>query len=114
MTLFDVYECAISARVLEKKIRQAEEKILGKSFLAVSREAFQSFAKELTEAGFEADESGQLYRVLDSPAARAALQKVGLEVTVQARMRPRRRGRRSEGTLGSRQALVLRRLVKHR
>ncbi len=82
VTLFDVYECAISARVLEKKIRLAEEKILGKPFLAVSREAFQSFAKELTEAGFEADETGQLYRVLDSPTARAALQKVGLEVTV--------------------------------
>jgi hypothetical protein len=83
VTLFDVYECAISTRVLEKKIRQAEEKILGKPFLAVPREGFQSFAKELAEAGFEADEAGRLYRVLDSPAARAALQKVGLEVTVQ-------------------------------
>jgi hypothetical protein len=83
VTLFDVYECAISARVLEKKIRQAEERILGKPFLAVPRESFQTFAKELAEAGFEADESGQVYRASDSPAARAALQKVGLEVAVQ-------------------------------
>ena len=82
VTLFDVYECVISARVLEKKIRQAEEKIFGKAFLAVPREAFESFAKELTEAGFEADETGQLYRVCDSPTARATLQKVGLEVIV--------------------------------
>ena len=71
VTLFDVYECAISARVLEKKIRQAEEKILGKPFLAVPREGFQSFAKELAEAGFEADESGQAYRASDSPAAKS-------------------------------------------
>jgi len=83
VTLFDVYECAISARVLEKKIRQAEEKILGKPFLAVPREAFQPFAKELTEAGFEADATGQIYRARDSAAARAALQKAGLEITVQ-------------------------------
>lgn len=83
VTLFDVYECAISARVLEKKIRLAEENILGKPFLAVPRESFQSFAKELTEAGFEADEAGQLYRVLDSPPARAVLQKLGLELNVQ-------------------------------
>jgi hypothetical protein len=82
VTLFDVYECAISARVLERKIRQAEENILGKSFATVSREVFQSHARELAEAGFEADESGQLYRVLNSPAARDVLQKLGIEPTI--------------------------------
>ncbi len=83
VTLFDVYESAISAQVLERKIRQAEENILGKSFLSVSRESFQSFARELAEAGFEADETGQHYRVLDSPAARDTLLKLGIEPTVQ-------------------------------
>src|SRR5713101_485876 len=82
VTLFDVYESAISARVLERKIRQAEENILGKSFATVSREVFQSYARELAEAGFEADESGQLYRVLNSPAARDVLQKLGIEPTI--------------------------------
>src|ERR1051325_1259273 len=71
VTLFDVYESAISAQVLERKIRQAEENILGKSFLAVSRETFQSHAKELAETGFEANESGQLYRIADSASSLA-------------------------------------------
>src|SRR5712692_7391126 len=82
VTLFDVYESAISAQVLERKMRQAEENILGKSFLAVSREVFQSHARELAEANFEADESGQLYRVLDSPSVKDVLKKLGIEPTI--------------------------------
>jgi hypothetical protein len=83
VTLFDVYESAICLDVFEKKMRQAEENILGKSFLAVAREAFQPHARELAELGFEADESGQLYRAVDSPAARDVLQKLGIEPGVQ-------------------------------
>jgi TraM recognition site of TraD and TraG len=83
VTLFDVYESAISTRVLERKIRQAEETILGKSFLTVSRETFESHARELAEAGFEADDAGQTYRVADSSAAREVLQKLAIEPIVQ-------------------------------
>jgi hypothetical protein len=83
VTLFDVYEAAISAQVLERKIRQAEENILGKSFLAVSRETFQSHAQELAKTGFEANESGQLYRMADSTAGREVLQKLGIEPALQ-------------------------------
>src|SRR5258708_30560030 len=83
VTLFDVYESAISAQVLERKMRQAEENIVGKSFLTVSRESFQSYARELAEASFEANESGQQYRALDSPPARDVLQKLGIEPTLQ-------------------------------
>src|SRR3984893_5205975 len=88
VTLFDVYESAISAQVLERKIRQAEEKIVGESFLTVSRESFQFYARHLAEAGFEADETGQLYRVLDTSATRDALQKLGIEPTVQHQSDP--------------------------
>ena len=45
VTLFDVYESAICPDVFEKKIRQAEENILGKSFLTVMRETFQPHAR---------------------------------------------------------------------
>jgi hypothetical protein len=83
VTLFDVYESAISQEVFEKKLRIAEENILGKSFLAVSREAFQPNAQELAEAGFDADESGQHYRARDSSAARDALKTLGIEPIVQ-------------------------------
>lgn len=83
VTLFDVYESAISAQVLEKKLRQAEENIVGKTFLSVPRTTFQPHAKELTEVGFDANDSGQCYRVLDSPTAREALQKLEIEPTIQ-------------------------------
>jgi hypothetical protein len=83
VTLFDVYESAISMEEFERKMRQAEEKIVGKSFLAVSREIFQPHASELAEVGFDANETGQLYRVPDSPTARNALQKLAIEPTVQ-------------------------------
>src|SRR5258708_4809361 len=77
-----------SAQVLESKMRMAGENILGKSFLTVSRESFQSYARELTDVGFEADESGQQYRVLDSAAARDVLQKLAVEPTVQHESSP--------------------------
>jgi type IV secretory system conjugative DNA transfer VirD4/TraG family protein len=83
VTLFDVYECAISHEVLERKIKEAEQIILGKCFLSVSRDAFQPHASELAEIGFEADATGKAYRTLDSIAARELLQKLGIEPTIQ-------------------------------
>ncbi len=83
VTLFDVYESAICQDVFEKKMRQAEENVLGKSFLSVARETFQPHARELAEVGFEADQSGQLYRAVDSLAARDVLQKLGIDLSVQ-------------------------------
>lgn len=83
VTLFDVYESAISQEVFEGKIRQAEENIVGKSFLSVSRETFQAHASDLAEVGFDADETGKQYRVRDSLEVREVLQKLGIEFTVQ-------------------------------
>ena len=88
VTLFDVYESAISAKAFERKMRQAEESILGKAFLTVSRETFEPRARELAEVGFEADETGRLYRVLDCRVARDALQKLGIEPTIQHESSP--------------------------
>jgi hypothetical protein len=83
VTLFDVYESAISQEVLERKMKEAEQNILGKCLLGVARELFEQHAQELAAIGFDADETGQLYRVLDSPKAREVLQKLGIEPTVQ-------------------------------
>jgi hypothetical protein len=82
VTLFDVYESAISSEVLERKIKEAEQNILGKCFLGVSRELFQQHAPELTAIGLEADETGQTYHVVDSAGAREALQKLAIEPTI--------------------------------
>jgi TraM recognition site of TraD and TraG len=88
VTLFDVYESAISSEVLERKIKEAEQNILGKCFLGVSRELFQQHAQELAAIGFEADETGQMYRVTDSSQVREVLQKLALEPAVQHDLRP--------------------------
>lgn len=83
LTLFDVYECAISAQVLEKKMQQAEENILGKPFLAVPRDTFQLHAQALAEAGFETNETGQFYRKAKSAAVKELLQRLGIEPIIQ-------------------------------
>jgi hypothetical protein len=88
VTLFDVYESAISSEVLERKVKEAEQNILGKCFLGVSRELFQQHAPELAAIGFEADETGQTYRVAESSQAREALQKLAVEPTVEYNHRP--------------------------
>ena len=87
VTLFDVYESAISQDVLERKMKEAEQNNLGKCFLGVSRELFQKHAQELTAVGFEADETGQTYRATDSSQAREALQKLAVVPTVQHDLR---------------------------
>jgi hypothetical protein len=88
VTLFDVYESAISPEVLERKIKEAEQSILGRSYLAVSRDEFQLHAQELAEIGFEADETGAAYRVLESTAASELLQKLNIDTVVQQERGP--------------------------
>ncbi len=88
VTLFDVYESAISSEILLRKIEEAEQNVLGKCFLGVSRELFQQHAPELAAIGFEADETGQSYRVTESSQAREALQKLGVEPSIQYDRRP--------------------------
>ncbi len=88
VTLFDVYESAISSEVLERKMKEAEQNILGKCFLSVSRELFQQHAQELAAIGFDADETGQAYRVTDSSQVKEALQKLAIKPTVQYDRRP--------------------------
>ena len=89
VTLFDVYESAISQEVLERKMKEAEQNIVGKRLLSVSRELFQQHAQELAAIGFEADDNGQTYRVIDSLQANEALKKLAIEAAVQYDRRPR-------------------------
>src|SRR5258708_5065000 len=48
VTLFDVYESAISAQVLKRKIRKPEENTLVTAFVPTSRKTFQSHAQHIT------------------------------------------------------------------
>jgi hypothetical protein len=80
VTLFEVYECAISPEILERKIQEAEDRLTGKQYVAISRSVYMDHVQELYELGFEADETGLLYRAADS----SELQRVLIENQIPA------------------------------
>jgi len=83
VTLFDVYECAISPEILELKIQEAEEAITGKHFVAVSRAIFEEYAEELHRVGFEPDDTGLMYRAENSPHVQSALHQHAIQADLQ-------------------------------
>jgi len=61
VTLFDVYECAISPEVLEKRIEEAEKK-LSKFFVEVTPETYTACVSDLKSFSFELDKPQNVYR----------------------------------------------------
>ena len=61
VTLFDVYECAISPEVLERRIEEAEKK-LSKFFIEVTPETYTSWVSDLKAFSFELDKPNNVYR----------------------------------------------------
>jgi hypothetical protein len=61
VTLFNVYECAISPPLLDERIREAEEIIMGRHFVAVTPEVFASHPVELGALGFSHDGNNERY-----------------------------------------------------
>jgi TraM recognition site of TraD and TraG len=61
VTLFDVYECAISPEVLEKRIEEAEKK-LSKFFIEVTPETYTAWVSDLKAFSFELDKPNNAYR----------------------------------------------------
>jgi hypothetical protein len=53
VTLFNVYECAISPPLLEQRIREAEDIILGRHFVAITPEVFGARTADLAGLGFK-------------------------------------------------------------
>ncbi len=83
VTLFDVYECAISPEILERKIQEAQLALTGKQFVAVSKVVFEEYAEELYRVEFEADETGFMYRALDSADVQLVLRKLSIRADLQ-------------------------------
>jgi type IV secretory system conjugative DNA transfer VirD4/TraG family protein len=74
VTLFDVYECAISPDVLENRIHDAERWLEERYFLLISPEAFRSHVSDLKVFDFIFDERSQTYRAKETPGARRFLE----------------------------------------
>jgi len=73
VTLFDVYECAISPEVLESKIHDAERRLEERYFLLVSPEDFLPHVAALRAFDFAFDEDVQMYRSQETPGLRRSL-----------------------------------------
>ena len=80
VTLFDVYQCAISPDKLEKTIHEAEQKIGGRRYVLVSAEAYFTHVSELAPFQFTLGvaDSG-MYRADDSEQLRVFLHNKGIE-----------------------------------
>ncbi len=79
VTLFDVYESAISPDVLEKKIQDAERRLEERYFLLVSGPDYRTHFDGLKLFEFSLDESTEMYRAIDTPGARRFLQSKSID-----------------------------------
>src|SRR5712664_1949823 len=75
VTFFDVYECAISPPLLEERIREAEETILGHHFVAIAPKVYGERAADLAGLGFIHDPKEDRYLAPATPELRAILKK---------------------------------------
>jgi hypothetical protein len=73
VTLFDVYECAISPVVLERKLKQAERKLGESNSLLVSVQDYLRCPRELEPFGFRLNQELGLYKAKNSPGLLAVL-----------------------------------------
>jgi hypothetical protein len=78
VTFFDIYECAISPPLLEERIREAEEMILGRHFAAITPKVYGERAIDLAGLGFVHDPRQDRYLAPATPALREILRKRGV------------------------------------
>ena len=78
VTFFDVYECAISPPLLEERIREAEEIILGRHFVAIPPEVYGERAADLAGLGFAYEPKQDRYLAPATPELREIVRKKGI------------------------------------
>src|SRR3984885_10255258 len=79
VTLFDVYECAISSDVLENKIHDAQRRLEEHYYLLVAPGDFRKHVGDLKQFGFSFDTQIQMYRTDGTSGARRFLEALGIE-----------------------------------
>jgi len=75
VTLFDVYECAISPIVLERKLKEAERRLGESDSLLVSEQDYLRCPRDLEPFGFRLSPDLGLYKAKSSPGLLALLKK---------------------------------------
>jgi hypothetical protein len=61
VTFFDVYQCAISPPLLEDRIAEAEDIILGRHYVTIAPKVFDERTADLAGLGFVHDEKEDRY-----------------------------------------------------
>lgn len=79
VTLFDVYECAISPELLDKRIHEAERKLAPESFLTLSPEVYAAHVADLKAFSFEFDKQEGVYKAADSADLRDCLRSKAIQ-----------------------------------
>jgi len=75
VTLFDVYECTISPSLLEARIEQAREIVLGRHYVTVPRKVYSERANDVTGLGLALDAAKDRYTAPDTPELRETLRR---------------------------------------
>jgi hypothetical protein len=78
VTFFDVYQCAISPPLLEERIAEAEDIILGRHYVAIAPRAFGERIADLAGLGFMHDQRQDRYLAPASPELRDILRMRGI------------------------------------
>src|SRR5580700_2426557 len=73
VTLFDVYECAISPAVLERKIEEAERRLGEADFILVTQEVYLNHPRDLEPFAFRLDPELSHYKAKSSAGLLAVL-----------------------------------------
>jgi TraM recognition site of TraD and TraG len=73
VTLFDVYECAINPEALERKIAEAERRLVEADSALLSEEEYLKFPRDLEPFRFRLDSESNRYRAALTPGLAAAL-----------------------------------------
>jgi hypothetical protein len=79
VTLFDVYESAISPDVLERKIHDAERRLEERYFVLVSPDDYMGHVAELKLFDFSLDATLEMYRAKETPGLIAFLETRSIE-----------------------------------
>jgi hypothetical protein len=78
VTLFDVYECAISPSLLGERIQEAEQIVMGRDYLAIAPNVYGDHAADLTALGFVHDLKEDRHLAVATPELRAMLKRKGI------------------------------------
>jgi hypothetical protein len=78
VTLFDVYECAISPDLVEKRLQEAEKRLRTNAPISLTPELYEEHVTQLKELGFVFDAEQRIYEAPETETLRHALDALGI------------------------------------